>query len=131
MKTTTVLATAAKAALLYIPTALAQTPNCEEPLTPSYPAPVVGSGWVARLVVTGLKDPRGLLFDSSGNLLVVEQESGIRRIRFADGGETCLEVSENTQVIQNDQVTRISFPFLSFPLVPFSVGMPMNRQDGI
>lgn len=111
MKTTAVLATAEAAAalLLYLPIVLAQAPNCGDVLTPSYPAPVVGSGWTARLIVTGLKDPRGLLFDSSGNLLIVEQESGIRRLSFTDGGDTCLQVAENTQVVQNNNV--------GFPLV--------------
>ncbi|KAK7745235.1 hypothetical protein SLS62_009864 [Diatrype stigma] len=105
MKTTAVLATAEAAALLlYLPVVLAQTSDCGDVLTPSYPAPVVGSGWTARLIVTGLKDPRGLLFDSSGNLLVVEQEAGIRRLSFTDGGDTCLQVAENTQVVQNSNV---------------------------
>ncbi len=113
----TAASTAARAALLlllpYVPTVLARTPDCGNVLTPPYPYPVVGGGWTARLVATGLKDPRGLLFDPGGNLLVVERRAGIRRLSFDDGGGTCLVLAENTQVIRDDGVGFLLLLFFS------------------
>ncbi|RYP76507.1 hypothetical protein DL771_001741 [Monosporascus sp. 5C6A] len=104
MKTINVL-NAAKAALLCLPIAVAQNPNCENVLTPSYSRPVPGSGWTARLIATELTNPRGMLFDSNNNLLVVEQRAGIRRLSFADGGDACLELTQNTWVLEDERLT--------------------------
>ncbi|RYP10055.1 hypothetical protein DL764_000913 [Monosporascus ibericus] len=104
MKTITAL-NAAKAALLCLPIAVAQDPNCENVLRPSYSPPVPGSGWTARLIATELTSPRGMLFDSNNNLLVVEQGAGIRRLSFADGGDTCLELTQMTWVLEDERLT--------------------------
>ncbi|RYP51690.1 hypothetical protein DL768_002991 [Monosporascus sp. mg162] len=91
--------------LLCLPIAVAQNPNCENVLTPPYSPPVPGSGWTARLIATGLTRPRGMVFDSNNNLLVVEQRAGIRRLSFADGGGTCLELTQNTWVLEDERLT--------------------------
>lgn len=77
---------------------------CPTVLTPSYSAPVVGSGYVAQLIVKGLKKPRGLLFDSNGALLVVQQGTGIVHITFSDNGGTCLVVKKTTKLIDDSNV---------------------------
>ncbi|KAI9844217.1 MAG: hypothetical protein M1837_005723 [Sclerophora amabilis] len=67
--------------------------------TPSYPAPSVAPGYEARLVATDLEQPRGLVFDSRGHLLVLEQGVGIRNLELADRGGTCIDVVRSTVVI--------------------------------
>ncbi|KAI0133576.1 hypothetical protein BJ170DRAFT_166634 [Xylariales sp. AK1849] len=93
------------AALLQAAGADAQDGNCTSVLKPSYSTPVVGSGWVAQLVVTGLSKPRGIVQDSSGHLLVVEQGVGIQRLTFNDNGGTCLEVGDSSSVLKNSNLT--------------------------
>ncbi|KAF8867310.1 glucose sorbosone dehydrogenase [Acephala macrosclerotiorum] len=66
---------------------------------PSYPTPLTADGWQAQLVATGLSKPRGIIFDTSGNLLLVQQGSGIVHLAFDDGGSTCLDVSKKTFLI--------------------------------
>lgn len=78
---------------------------CPTVLSPSYEAPVVGSGWTAQLIATGLTKPRSLAFDQNGALLVVQQGSGIVRITLTDNGGTCLAVNETTTVVDNSDVS--------------------------
>lgn len=88
---------------------LAQSSNstCAIILSPSYDAPVVGSGWTAQLIATGLTKPRGIVFDSTGALLVVQQGVGILRVSFTDAGGTCLAVNQTKTLVDN---TDVSFP---------------------
>jgi hypothetical protein len=82
--------------------------SCPTVLTSSkYGAPVVGSGYIAQLVLTGLTKPRGLIFDKSGALLVVESGVGITRVRFNDRGGTCL-LQDNSSALIRD--TSVSYP---------------------
>lgn len=77
---------------------------CPTVLSPSYSAPVVGSGWTAQLVARNLTSPRSILFDSEGALLVVQQGVGILRVQFDDFGGTCLVVHSTTTVVENTDV---------------------------
>lgn len=77
---------------------------CPTVLRPSYDAPVVGSGWTAQLIATGLTDPRSITFDQNGALLVVQQGSGIVRMTLTDNGGTCLAVNETSTVVENSDV---------------------------
>ncbi|TVY75547.1 L-sorbosone dehydrogenase [Lachnellula suecica] len=78
----------------------AATPNCD--LKPSYPAPIVSNGWSAQLVAQGAIEARSIIFDSAGNLLVVQAGYGIFHLAFNDGGSTCLEVAKNTTLISSE-----------------------------
>lgn len=82
-------------------------------LTPSYEAPVVGSGWTAQLIVTDLKKPRSLAFDQNGALLVVQQGSGIVRLTLTDNGGTCLTVNKTSNVVENSDVGIFSFEIVT------------------
>jgi glucose/arabinose dehydrogenase len=82
--------------------ALAQQVNCT--LKPDYPAPVTQNGWTSQLVYKELDNPRGILFDSAGNLLVIDRSEGIVRLAFDDGEGTCLSVSSKTLVVNSDDV---------------------------
>lgn len=80
--------------------------SCPTVLTSSsYDAPVVGTGYTAQLVVTGLTKPRGLIFDKSGALLVVESGVGITRIHFDDRGGTCLLKDQSSTLISDNSVS--------------------------
>ena len=85
--------------------------GCSTTLTPTNSiVPTVASGYRAALVATGLTKPRSIVFDSKGDLLVVQQGSGIVNLAFNDGGGTCLTVKTKTNLIQDKTVSR----FLSF-----------------
>lgn len=98
------------AALTHCGTAGAETTTssasgaCPTVLTPSYSAPVVGSGYTAQLIAEKLKSPRSILFDSKGALLVVQQGSGIVHIELDDKGGTCLVVKKTTSLIDDKNV---------------------------
>lgn len=78
--------------------------TCPTVLRPSYDAPVVGSGWTAQLIATGLDKPRSITFDQNGALLVVQQGSGIVRMTLTDNGGTCLAVNETSTVVEDSDV---------------------------
>lgn len=97
---------AAGAVLLHLSGASAQqVGTCSNVLKPSYSAPVVGTGWIAQLVATGLTKPRSIIWDNNGHLLVVQQGVGIQRLTFRDNGTTCLEVADSSPVIENSDVS--------------------------
>ena len=74
-------------------------------LTPSYASPIVADGWEASLIVDGLKGPRSILFDSSGNLLVVESGHGVVNLAFNDNGGTCLTVASKKTLVNSTNVS--------------------------
>ncbi|KAL1895488.1 hypothetical protein Sste5346_005296 [Sporothrix stenoceras] len=74
---------------------------CPTILNPSYDYPIVGEGWTAQLIASGLTSPRRLLFDSNGSLLVVEAGKGIARLTLTDHGGTCLVVADKTTIVSN------------------------------
>lgn len=84
--------------------ALAATTGCTSSLSSSYPAPIVADGWSFRLVATGLTRPRGILFDRNGGLLVVQQGAGVIHLTLSDSGDTCVEVSKTTKLINSSEV---------------------------
>lgn len=97
--------------------------SCPTVLTSSnYDAPVVGSGYTAQLVVTGLNSPRGLIFDKSGALLVVESGVGITRIKFNDRGGTCLLKDQTSALIRDNSVSDLPIP----PMRPRNSQMPSS-----
>src|SRR6266566_4765172 len=79
---------------------------CPTVLQPSYNKPVVGAGWTAQLVATGLKSPRGILMDRNDALLVVQKGVGIQHITFNDNGGTCLAVRSSQALISFPGVSR-------------------------
>ncbi|KAK4444662.1 soluble quino protein glucose/sorbosone dehydrogenase [Podospora aff. communis PSN243] len=88
------------AALLHAAGTSAQA-ACSVNLRSQYPAPQTAEGYQARLIVSGLSRPRGIIFDKSGNLLVVETRSGaIKQINFAsDDKATCLAAGQTRTLV--------------------------------
>ncbi|KAI4193806.1 MAG: hypothetical protein LQ350_008132 [Teloschistes chrysophthalmus] len=79
--------------------------SCESELHPSYPAPSLAPGYKAQLIFRNLTKPRGIIVDSNGNLLVVQQQVGVTSLSIEDQGKNCLRVSHNTSVIANSNLT--------------------------
>ncbi|KAF1840796.1 soluble quino protein glucose dehydrogenase [Cucurbitaria berberidis CBS 394.84] len=84
-------------------TAKAQTPAaaCQSPIAPQHGAPSVYPGFRVEVVANGLRSPRGILFDSEGGLLVVEQGHGISRLRLTGDGP-CVRVDGAVQSVVAD-----------------------------
>lgn len=91
-----ILATAALPLL-----SLAQSQSCSSTLSADYPAPSVADGYIARLVANDLTSPRGIKFDSSGALLVVEQDVGITAITFSDPDNGCVSETNRKAIIKD------------------------------
>jgi glucose/arabinose dehydrogenase len=61
----------------------------------------VASGWDAEVVATDLTSPRGILFDKLGQLVVVEQNHGLKVLKLSDDGGVCV-TSKSATVLLND-----------------------------
>lgn len=72
---------------------------CPTSVQTKVPAPSTAPGWEARLAGTGLTYPRGIKFDTAGNLLVVDRGVGIKALTLQDDGGTCVTVSSVKVVI--------------------------------
>ncbi|KAH0565242.1 hypothetical protein GP486_001370 [Trichoglossum hirsutum] len=102
---TVILATLAAAALVLDPVvAQSSTSSCSV-LKPSYSAPSVASGYAAAPVATGLTKPRGIVFDSTGRILVLQQNKGIVGLTLNDGGGTCVNVKDKKTVVENENAS--------------------------
>ncbi|KAK4636173.1 hypothetical protein CLAFUW4_02112 [Fulvia fulva] len=79
--------------------ATAQQPSCSSTLTADYAAPSMAEGYVARLVANNLTSPRGIKFDKSGALLVVEEGVGITALNFDDPEDGCVSTTSRRLVV--------------------------------
>jgi glucose/arabinose dehydrogenase len=71
-------------------------------------APTFGSGFSGRVVLNGLQSPRGIVFDSEGNLLIVESGgSGVRYVKLTDNGGTNVCVASSKQLIPERGVSKV------------------------
>jgi hypothetical protein len=77
---------------------------CDNIISPSHQIPQLASGWQGQLVANGFKKPRSLFFDSDGNLIVLDAGVGVRRLTLKDNGDTCLSVSENKLLVEDEGV---------------------------
>ena len=103
---TAVLAPAMKprsffSAALYVSSAVAA---CDNILAPSHANPELASGWKGQLIANGFTKPRSILFDDAGGLLVLDSGVGIRRVELEDNGGTCLSVTENELIVDDEEV---------------------------
>lgn len=88
-------------------TAKAQTTAsaCASSIAPQNAAPSVAPGFRVEVVANGLRDPRGIVFDGEGGLLVVEQRHGVSRLRLQGDGP-CVRVEGDVQrVVEDDSVS--------------------------
>ena len=81
---------------------------CATTLTPTNSIrPTVASGYQMALVATGLTSPRSMEFDSSGNLIVVEQGSGVLNL-VLDSEGPCINVGNAKTLIRANDVSSSS-----------------------
>ncbi|KAH6715114.1 hypothetical protein BKA61DRAFT_643028 [Leptodontidium sp. MPI-SDFR-AT-0119] len=72
-------------------------------INPGQGAPVAAAGVQTRVVMNGLRSPRGMVFDTAVNLLVVEQGGGgIRYIKLTDNGGTNVCVASSKTLIADN-----------------------------
>ncbi|PVH86096.1 soluble quino protein glucose dehydrogenase [Cadophora sp. DSE1049] len=81
---------------------VAEAATCD--LTNNFAEPVLANGWEHKLIAKGLTKPRSILFDSEGNLLVIQQGAGLIHLAFDDGGSTCLDVAKKTFLINSTEL---------------------------
>lgn len=73
-------------------------------------APTFASGYSGRVVMNGLKTPRGIIFDNEGNILTTEQGGyGVRYIQLTDNGGTNVCVKSSKQLISDSSVRAPQF----------------------
>jgi glucose/arabinose dehydrogenase len=73
--------------------------------------PVMGSGYTATVIANGMKQPRELIFDPLGNLLVQDQGGvGIRWVQITDNGG--LDVCGTTMktIVSDSSVSLVANP---------------------
>ncbi|KAF2495821.1 soluble quino protein glucose dehydrogenase [Lophium mytilinum] len=75
--------------------------TCSTTLSPKNAAPSVAPGWDVKVVATGLTSPRGIIFDTSGHLLVVQRNTGIVSLPLTDNGGSCVTAGKPTVVIKD------------------------------
>lgn len=92
-------------------TAQAQATACAKPIAPQKAAPSVAPGFRVEVVANGLRDPRSLLFDQQGGLLVVEQGHGISRLSLTGDG-ACVQVEGQVQNVVEDGSVSLAFVWL-------------------
>ncbi|KAK6511679.1 hypothetical protein TWF481_000587 [Arthrobotrys musiformis] len=66
----------------------------------SVTAPVVATGYQAKLAIAGLRDPRQILFDKQGRLLVVDRGVGIKQFKV----DRCGLLVGSTTIVEDPQL---------------------------
>jgi glucose/arabinose dehydrogenase len=79
--------------------------GCSVNLPPATTAPIVASGFTARVFANGLTKPRGMVFDTEGNLLVVQNGRGIIAIKLKDDGGSCVSAAGTQSVVADTSVS--------------------------
>ncbi|KAK6539350.1 hypothetical protein TWF694_009580 [Orbilia ellipsospora] len=79
----------------FVASALAQT-TCSK-YTNDLPAPSMAAGYISDIAFQGLKFPRGIQWDTTGHLLVVDRGVGIYRFSVDD----CLHLQDETLIVNN------------------------------
>ncbi|OAA62965.1 Six-bladed beta-propeller, TolB-like protein [Cordyceps fumosorosea ARSEF 2679] len=78
--------------------------DCSNKLAVSYPPPEAAPGWSFQLVANGFTKPRGLQFDPSGGLLVVDAGAGLVHLSLKDEGGTCVSVANKTTLLASKEL---------------------------
>jgi hypothetical protein len=87
--------------LLFAGTSLAQA--CAGAFAETDPA-VAASGFTARVIAKNLTNPRGIVFDKDGNLLVIEKFRGVTALKLKDN-KNCVTVESKTRIINDGTVS--------------------------
>lgn len=98
------LIAASTIALVLTATASAQSTSssCQSSIAPKNAAPSIAPGFRAEVIANGLRDPRALMFDRDGALLVVESSHGITRLQLSGDG-ACVRATGDPQAVVEDE----------------------------
>lgn len=55
-----------------------------------------------QVVANGLRDPRGIIFDQEGHLLIVEKEHGVSKLTLSDDDGPCVRAEGKAEVVIDD-----------------------------
>lgn len=91
------------AVLLFLGTAIAAPAACPT-LSSSAAAPSVAKGYSATLVANGLSSPRGIAFDTAGNLLIIQSGHGVEALTFANNSG-CISLTSKKAVVNATTVS--------------------------
>ncbi|KAF2002884.1 soluble quino protein glucose dehydrogenase [Amniculicola lignicola CBS 123094] len=80
----------------------ASSATCSSTIAPQHGQPSVAAGWNVQVVASGLTDPRGIIFDRSGNLLVVQQGYGISSLQLTNDNGACVRAQGDPRDIVVD-----------------------------
>ena len=89
---------------LWLLSALASAQSCGPKPSGSI-QPSLASGYQMQVVATGLSKPRGILLDNAGNLLVVEQGSGLVSAHTLAEQNGCISVTSSRNLTDDLEVS--------------------------
>ena len=81
--------------------------SCPGPSPSGGIRPSVASGYRLQVVATGLSEPRGILLDGAGNLLVVEQGRGAISSHSLTEDNGCVSVQDSSDVTESTSVDSV------------------------
>jgi hypothetical protein len=101
------LAVVLAGSLLALAPSVAAAPgaSCSLPEIPYSGSLSVGTGFTARVITNKMYKPRQMIFDTEGNLLVVEAGKGITALKLNDKGGDCVAEATRTQVVSDASVS--------------------------
>ena len=70
--------------------------------------PSIASGYSMQVVATGLSDPRGIMLDGAGHLLVVESGRGVVSAHTLADNNGCVSISSSMDVTASLAVSPLS-----------------------
>jgi glucose/arabinose dehydrogenase len=88
--------------VLSLLTSAAAAQKCAVKIASRTGEPTVSKGFTARVLGNGFTNPRGLVFDSAGHLLVVEKGKGITAITL-DGAQ-CVGIASRSTIVSDSSV---------------------------
>jgi len=65
---------------------------------------IIAKGFTAYVIARNLTNPRGIVFDKDGNLLVLEKFRGVTALKLKDEGN-CTSVVSKTRVLNDGTVS--------------------------
>lgn len=79
--------------------------GCSNPLSTSYQTPLLAPGYSLQLLTKNITNPRHIVFDSAGNLLVAGDPTGIIALAI-DGldSDRCITIREQKLIVENNDL---------------------------
>lgn len=75
--------------------------NCSSSIK-AITSPTASNGFAWDIIATNVSSPRGIIFDSKGRLLIVQQGTGILALSLSNN--SCAQITQTTIVLQNSSL---------------------------